>query len=76
MAREKLVFTDMTADEIEQKIVELKEELFNLRFRNTMRQLDDPTTIRWVRREIARCRTALSENRKGIRPLVGGSQES
>jgi len=62
---------DLTADEIEQKIRELHEDLFNLRFRNSMRQLQNPVSIRERRRDIARLRTILTEHRKGIRKLAG-----
>ncbi len=62
---------DMTEDEIENRIRELHEEIFNLRFRNAMRQLQNPVLIRERRRDIARMRTILVEHRKGIRPLAG-----
>jgi len=52
---------DMTADEITQRVAELREELFNLRFRNSMRQLDNPLKIREGRREMARLLTVLRE---------------
>ncbi len=52
---------DKTADEIRQRLAELREELFNLRFRNSMRQLDSPLKIRQGRREIARLLTVLKE---------------
>ena len=71
MPREEFSFSDMTVQEIEEKVAELKEELFNLRFRNNMRQLDDPLTIRYKRRDLARCLTALSEYKKGLRLLAG-----
>ena len=60
---------DMTEEEIEHKIRELHEEIFNLRFRNAMRQLQNPVLIRERRRDIGRMRTILVEHRKGIRPL-------
>ena len=72
MPREQLNFSDLTVVEIEEKVTELKEEIFNLRFRNAVRQLDDPLTIRYKRRDLARCLTALSENKKGLRRLAGG----
>ena len=50
---------DMTPDEIRLRLTELREELFNLRFRNSMRQLDNPLKIREGRREIARLLTVL-----------------
>jgi len=52
---------EMTPDEIRLRLSELREELFNLRFRNSMRQLDNPLKIREGRREIARLLTVLSQ---------------
>lgn len=52
---------EMTPDEIRLRLTELREELFNLRFRNSMRQLDNPLQIRAGRREIARLLTVLHE---------------
>jgi large subunit ribosomal protein L29 len=51
----------MTPDDIRQRVNELREELFNLRFRNSMRQLDNPLKIRAGRREIAKLLTVLRE---------------
>jgi len=66
---------DMNEDEIVHKITELTEELFNLRFRNSMRQLQNPVSIREKRRDIARLQTLLTEHRKGIRKLASGHGE-
>lgn len=52
---------DMTEDEIQVRIAELREGMFNLRFRNTMKQLDNPLKIRESRREMARLLTVLRE---------------
>ena len=52
---------EMTLDEIQQRVTDLREELFNLRFRNSMRQLDNPLKIRESRREMARLLTVLRE---------------
>jgi large subunit ribosomal protein L29 len=52
---------DMSVEEITQRVAELREELFNLRFRNTMRQLDNPLKIRESRREMARLLTVMRE---------------
>ncbi len=60
---------DMSADEISQRVTDLKEELFNLRFRNSTRQLDNPLRIREVKRDIARLSTVLREHELGIRKL-------
>jgi ribosomal protein L29 len=60
---------DMTEAEIETRVRELHEEIFNLRFRNAMRQLQNPLLIRERRRDIARLRTILAEHRTGVRML-------
>ena len=52
---------EMTHDELQLRVTELREELFNLRFRNSMRQLDNPLKIREGRREMARLLTVLRE---------------
>ena len=63
---------EMTEDDILTKIKDLKEEMFHLRFRNTMRQLQNPLLLREKRRDVARLETILHEHRTGIRPLVLG----
>jgi large subunit ribosomal protein L29 len=60
---------DMTQDEILSQLADLTESQFNLRFRNTMKQLDNPLELRNVRREIAILKTVLKENELGIRKL-------
>jgi large subunit ribosomal protein L29 len=52
---------DMTVDEIQVRLTELREEMFNLRFKNTMKQLDNPLKIRESRREMARLLTVMRE---------------
>jgi len=54
--------TDMSAEELVARAGELREELFNLRFKNRMRTLDNPVRIRFVRRQIARAETLLSQH--------------
>jgi large subunit ribosomal protein L29 len=76
MARDKVVTRDMTVGEVEQRIADIKKELFNLKFRNSMRQLDNPLQIRYLRRDLARLETALTEHRKGIQPLLGDSLDA
>lgn len=60
---------ELNADEVQLKIRDLREDLFNLRFRNSMRQLDNPLRIRKVRRDLARLMTILREHERGVRPL-------
>ena len=48
---------DMTAQELENKLGDLKKELFALRFQHTVNQLDNPTRIKAVKKDIARIKT-------------------
>jgi large subunit ribosomal protein L29 len=57
---------NLTSAEIEQKVAGFKEELFNLRFQLATGQLDNPTQIRNVRKEIARAKTILRQRELGI----------
>ena len=52
---------ELNADEVQLKIRDLREDLFNLRFRNSMRQLDNALKIRSTRRDIARVLTLLRQ---------------
>lgn len=51
----------MSADELNQKIASLKEELFNLRFQLATGQLENPSCIREVKKTIARIKTIQSQ---------------
>ena len=51
----------MSAEELNAKLKELKEELFNLRFQHAINQLDNPQRIVEVKKNIARVMTILSE---------------
>ena len=51
----------MSADELNAKLKELKEELFTLRFQHAINQLDNPQKIGEVKKNIARVMTVLSE---------------
>ncbi|MCL2098920.1 MAG: 50S ribosomal protein L29 [Oscillospiraceae bacterium] len=52
---------DLNKDELEKKITELKEELFNLRFQHAINQLDNPMRLKSVKKDIARTMTVLRE---------------
>ena len=51
----------MSAAELEKKLGELKEELFNLRFQHAINQLENPHKIVDVKRDIARVMTVLNQ---------------
>jgi large subunit ribosomal protein L29 len=64
---------DITAAELAARLQHLREETFNLRFRNSVAQLDNPLQLRGVRRDIARILTVQREHRRGVRPAAGKS---
>jgi len=52
---------EMTPEELEARLRDLKGELFNLRFQLATGQLDNVMRIRQVRRDIARVKTVMRE---------------
>ncbi len=52
---------ELSVTELEQKLVDLKSELFNLRFQHTVNQLDNPLRLKAVRKDIARVMTLLGQ---------------
>jgi large subunit ribosomal protein L29 len=55
----------MAPVELSQQVIQLKEELFNLRFQHATGQLDNPMRLREVRKSIARTKTVLWEKKRG-----------
>jgi large subunit ribosomal protein L29 len=53
---------DLGHEEIERKLDETKEELFNLRFQNATGQLDNYKRLRELKRDVARIKTILREH--------------
>jgi large subunit ribosomal protein L29 len=51
----------MTDIELENELVKVKTELFNLRFQHVTGQLENPVKMREVRRDIARIKTVMRE---------------
>ena len=52
---------ELSLEELEVKVNELKQELFNLKFQKTLGQLQNTAKIRDVKRTIARLKTAVTE---------------
>ena len=52
---------ELTSEQLTAKLAELKEELFNLRFKLEIKQLDNPHKIKDVKHDIARVMTVLRE---------------
>ena len=51
----------MTVEEINKKIVDLKEELFNLKFQAALGNIEKPARMNEIKRDIARLKTILTE---------------
>ncbi|MBC8610824.1 50S ribosomal protein L29 [uncultured Ruminococcus sp.] len=52
---------EMSLVELNQKLGDLKAELFNLRFQLAVNQLDNPMRIKAVKKDIARINTVIRE---------------
>lgn len=64
MSKQAAELRALTIQALEDRLKKLSEEQFNLRFRNSMSQLENPTHMRAVRRNIARVMTILNEKRR------------
>jgi len=54
----------MTIDQLDDEVLKLKKEQFNLRFQRANGQLENTGRVRAVRKEIARLETVLTEQRR------------
>ena len=61
MSKEADKLRDVSEDDLETKLAEAKEELFNLRFQLVTGQLDNPMRIKQVRKHVARILTLMRE---------------
>lgn len=52
---------ELSVPELNQKLTDLKAELFNLRFQHAINQLDNPLRLQVVRKDIARVKTVIRE---------------
>jgi large subunit ribosomal protein L29 len=55
----------MTLDQLEDEVLKLKKEQFNLRFQRATNQLENTARVRVVRRDIARIKTVAAQKRSG-----------
>jgi large subunit ribosomal protein L29 len=55
---------ELSAEQLEAKLAELREERFKLRFRSATESIENPMRFRTVRRDIARVLTILGEKRR------------
>jgi len=52
---------ELSTEELEQKLADLREERFRLRFRSATEAIDQPLQFRTLRRDVARIKTVLRE---------------
>ena len=57
---------DMTVDELNSKLAELKQELFNLRFQHAVNQLENPKRLQAVKQDIARVKTFIRKQESNV----------
>ena len=62
---------ELSNADLETRLRESKEELFNLRFQSATGQLESHGRLRSVKRDIARIYTVVRERELGIRPAPG-----
>jgi large subunit ribosomal protein L29 len=53
----------MTPEEMQEKVVSLRQELFNMRFQHKIGQLENPKKLMFIKRDIARVMTIMNEPR-------------
>ena len=66
---------ELNASDLEAKLREAKEELFNLRFQAATGQLDSHGRLRVVKKDIARIYTVVRERELGIRTTPGAQSD-
>lgn len=57
----------MTVDQLDDELLKLKKEQFNLRFQKATGQLENTARVRQVRRDIARVKTVAQQKRAGAK---------
>jgi large subunit ribosomal protein L29 len=67
MASKVKEFRDLSTEDLTKQLEETHQELFNLRFRLSTKQLVNHREVRRVKRKIARLKTLLTERELGIR---------
>ncbi len=60
-------FRNLTKEELDQRREEMKKEMFNLRLQQTSGQLEKPSRIKELRRDLARVSTVMTQRSKEVR---------
>jgi large subunit ribosomal protein L29 len=61
---------DLSKEQLEHKLTEIRDEHFKLRMRRGTEELTDPLRLRLLRRDVARILTLLREEELGLRKLA------
>jgi len=57
----------LSPEERQQKLVDMKQELFNLRFQHATGQLENPQRLKQIKRDVARVQTVIREEELPLR---------
>ena len=74
MAKTKIDFQGSSEDQLAEQLGQLKREAFNLRFQAATNQLEKPSRVREVRKDIARIKTV--QNQRSAKADLGQAQRS
>ena len=73
-------FRELTGEELEQKLSDLKDDLFKLRLRHSVAKLENPMKIRVAKKDIARLQTIMKDSqlqkKEGGALKEGGQMEA
>jgi large subunit ribosomal protein L29 len=64
----------MSVDQIDDEVLKLKKEQFNLRFQRATGQLENTSRVRQVRRDVARLKTVARQKRAGQAAPAGAAK--
>jgi large subunit ribosomal protein L29 len=71
---------ELSAKEREEKIDDLRQEFFNLKFQLATGKIENPSRLKFIRRDIARIKTVLrevsDEDAKSVGPVKGSTEST
>ena len=66
---------ELTNDELQQKLEDIREEIFNLRFQHASNRLENPMKIKIAKKNIAQIKTLLTEREKSDSVIRGNDDK-
>lgn len=58
-------FRDLSVDELQKREIDIREELFNLRYQHSTHQLENSSRLNLLKKDIARIKTIIKEKQNG-----------